>query len=527
MQQDNDKQQREKLNEAADSLFDGLKNSEMLHKASEWLHQNKAKIDSLLDYPILRDYVFEPIKGVFNIPDQDDKHKARVIITQVALVNAVIAGLPGSLGVGVYICIALELWMAYALSQAVGLTMSRDEVIKTLSAWAVGAGAILLLFKQGLNLVFPFITALMPFAGPGTALTQLVVTNMFGVLLWIMFEEMKTNRNFRFPLTSSKRLADETTYLLQHQWKSGAPLLKPKNWKEMGMRLKSWLTGDIATDMPRLRGELVATVALAWLLAGQHDKLTGALGEEFIGAIKDRFPDLANADIGEIAAAMGEYDAEQIPGLVNLIKGKLFERLVARHENADDDQWQAMLHDDEFYPGSDLTLTHDNGDMMEVSLKASDNKAYLEKALLDYPQYPIIATDEVVALMSDNDLIWASGITNEELTRVTEQNLEHLMQGLNTIDAMQIASAATLTQAAMSLWPFTVAYMRGKINKQQLGDVCRHVFPEIGETLAARLVFAAVLGPVYAWWLLAKGVLAMTKGETANRNAAVKRLVMR
>jgi len=285
-------------------------------------------------------------------------------------------------------------------------------------------------------------------------------------------------------------------------------------------------TATNITDMPTLRGELAATVALAWLLAGEEDKLTGPLGQEFLGAIRDRFPDLAAANMSEIAIAMGDYDVEQIPGVINLIKGKLFERLVARYENEDHDQWQAVMHDDEFYPGSDITLINDNGDRIEVSLKASDNTAYLEDALMKYPNYPIIATDEVAASMQNNDLIWASGITNEELTQVTEENFDFLMSDLSTIDAMQIASSATLTKAAMSLWPFTVAYMRGKINKQQLGDVCHHIFPEIGGELATKLVSAAVFGPIYVWWLLAKGVLNITKQETSKTNQSVKRLIV-
>ena len=98
------------------------------------------------------------------------------------MVNAVIAGLPGSLGIGVFVSIALELWMAYALSRMLGLGLTRDQAIKTVVGWAASTGLVLVAFKAVLNLTFPVVTAILPIAGFGTATTQLVVTNLFGVL---------------------------------------------------------------------------------------------------------------------------------------------------------------------------------------------------------------------------------------------------------------------------------------------------------------------------------------------------------
>ena len=507
---------KEKLNQWKDSAS--------VQKAVDWLKENGAKFENLVNNSQLRDFVFEPIKDVFYPPGAGEVLKARTIITQVAIVNAVIAGLPGSLGVGVYVSLSLEIWMAYALSRAVGLGLSRDEVVVTLTGWAVGVAGIFLFFKQVLNLVFPVVTALMPVAGLGTAITQLVVTNLFGVMLWIMFEELKEGRNFQFPLTSAKRLASETKALLTHQYDAGMSALSIEKWKTIGDRFALWFKGDIITDFPRLKGELSATVVVAWLLSGEYERLEGTLGKEFIQAIRDRYPDLADASVEDISEHMSSYDADQLMGVINLIKGKLFERLVVQSENEDTDEWRAYLHDDESYPGSDMILENEVGDRIEISLKASDSTGYLEEALLRYPEFPIIATDEVAQLMADNPMVFASGLTNEELTRVTEENFEQLVSDLHAIDAVDAATASVGTKVFITIWPFVVAYMRGRIDKDQLQRAVIAVLPETGAALASRMAYAVALGPVFAWWLLARGVMKTVDVGESHGGKVIARL---
>jgi len=60
----------------------------------------------------------------------------------------------------------------------------------------------------------------------------------------------------------------------------------------------------------------------------------------------------------------------------------------------------------------------ETGGQIEVSLKATDSSAYIEHSLARYPDIPIIATDEVVESMGDNHMIWAAGVTNDELNIV-------------------------------------------------------------------------------------------------------------
>ena len=128
--------------------------------------------------------------------------------------------------------------------------------------------------------------------------------------------------------------------------------------------------------------------AIGWS-ATRRARFDGPLGTEFIAAIRDRYPALANASLTRIADHMAAYDPDQLAGVISLIKGKLFERLVALHENADGDEWQAVLHTDESFPGSDIELVNEaTGEVLAISLKATASPAWIETALVGYPDIP-------------------------------------------------------------------------------------------------------------------------------------------
>ena len=499
---------------------------EQVHRARDWLRVNQGRVETLFEYQIVRDFVFEPIKDIFKVPGEGATREARTIITQVALVNAVIAGLPGSLGVGVFVSIGLELWMAYALSRVLGLGLSRDEAIRTVVAWAASAGLVLVGFKLALNAVFPLVTTLMPVAGFGTAITQLIVTNVFGVIFWVMFEELREGRSFKFPTTSTKRFVEEMSALLTHQFKAGAQSLSPSNLVTVGGRLKVWLLGEVPTDLPRLKGEIAAACAMVLLLSRRHHHLESPLAGEFIEAIRDRYPNLRDASAEAIAQHMDQYSADQMVGVISLIKGRLFERLVARHENQDSDEWRAVLHDDQNYPGSDLIFENaETGETVEVSLKSTDDLGYLEESLLKYPEFPIVSTDEVAAAFGNDDLVWASGISNEQVTEVTEENFDCLLRNLSAVDEGDAVSAGVGSMTLVTLWPFVIAHLRNRIDTEQLLQAFATVLPQGGKVLASRIAYAAVFGPVFAWWLLARSVMFVSARES-DHGGEIRRLLM-
>ena len=69
------------------------------------------------------------------------------------------------------------------------------------------------------------------------------------------------------------------------------------------------------------------------------------------------------------------------------------------------------------------------------------------------------------------------------------------------------------------LWPFIMAYIRKRISYEQLEDAMVRVMGESGKSLASRIAFAVILGPVFAWYLLARGMLMLTRGaESLSKN---------
>ena len=66
-------------------------------------------------------------------------------------------------------------------------------------------------------------------------------------------------------------------------------------------------------------------------------------------------------------------------------------------------------------------------------------------------------------------------------------------------------SGATIVR----LWPFVAAYLRQRISKDELTDAFQRMLGESGRDLSVRIALAATLGPVYVWYLLAKGVMQL------------------
>lgn len=490
--------------------------------AREWLDRNWTRVHELLGNASLRDFVFEPIKGVFDVHGKDAHSEIRAAITAVAVANAVMAGLPGKMGVGVLISMALEGWMAWVIAQRVGVAIEKPSDVWKYFGLLVGTlTTIVLLFKELLSVAFSAFSVI-PGLNP-LIFAELVVTNLVGVLFWVGFQEAASKGSFRVPLRMAASVAAETKGLYQHQAAILRQGLSPQNLQMMWHRLKAWLTGDILATTPELRGELFATAAMACLLSKDTASFEGPLGREFIGAIRDRYPDLGDASLSQIAEHMSQYDPDQMAGVVNMVKGKLFERLVALTENTDGDEWRAALHTDESFPGSDLVFMDETtGDSIEVSLKATDSPSYIEHALLRYPDIPILTTEEVSAHFSGHPLLTGTSISNAELSDVTESNFEELLEKAAAPSVSGIAATGVAANAVAKLWPFLAAYLRGRISYQRLTEAFERVLGESGVSLAARVSYGVILGPLFAWYLLARGAISLTHAASAAADAPAR-----
>ena len=167
-------------------------------QAREWLRNNGKRVQALFENYTLRDFVFEPFKGVFHTPAKTLDAHIYSVITQVAVINSVLAGLPGRMGVGVYVVTALEGWMAYSIARHVGIKVkSPSEIWKYFGLLVAASGIILYMFRTLLGFAFSLFSVI-PGINP-LILAEFFVTDFVGILFIIGFSEAKESGSFSIP----------------------------------------------------------------------------------------------------------------------------------------------------------------------------------------------------------------------------------------------------------------------------------------------------------------------------------------
>ena len=505
---------------AADRIKEKFSQYKHHSEAEEWLDRNTSRVKNLFRNRSLRDFIFEPFKAVFDTPLKTIDADIYSVITQVAIINAVLAGLPGKMGVGVYVSMALEAWMAFSIAKHVGIDVRKpSDVWKYFGLLAASIGVVLFLFRTLLGFGFSLFS-IIPEINP-LIFAELFVTDLVGVLFWVGFEETKKNGSFTIPKRMLKTIGSQTKGLFKHQFNILKSVFNLKNIKTVGIRIVSYLRGDFPVDQKIINGETFATAAMAYLLAGHYDKLQGPMGDIFIEAIRLRWSAQfdENSSFEEIASVFSEYDADQIEGVINTVKGKMFEIMVTDQENLDGDNWYAKMHTDETFPGSDIVFTNiETGEQVEVSLKAvaEGNHQIIEHALARYPDMPIMTTEEMAANYSGNDMVFGSGVFHEELQDVSEERYEELVSSIQ-VNASEIVIGGVSIGFVAALWPFVMAYLRNKISYEQLEKVFEHVLGNSGVILVSRISYATLFGPLFAWYLLARCIQGLVKNIDTSR----------
>jgi hypothetical protein len=108
-------------------------------------------------------------------------------------------------------------------------------------------------------------------------------------------------------------------------------------------------------------------------------------------------------------------------------------------------------------------------------------------------------------------MVMFDGISDKEVLKVTEENFDKLLNQLEPIEAGEIVAAGVSAKAIGMLWPFVMAFIGKRISESQLKEALVKVLGESGVSLIARLSWAVALGPVFAWYLLARSVMLLTK----------------
>lgn len=114
------------------------------------------------------------------------------------------------------------------------------------------------------------------------------------------------------------------------------------------------------------------------------------------------------------------FDEAALQGAVNTAKGKYFEYLVVEKLNNGEqvgplvlqDGQRAVLAESMTQPGWDLQIVDSHGAVVEyLQLKATDSVGYVQDALERYPDFQILATQEV----GDSHLVLDSGLSDQTL----------------------------------------------------------------------------------------------------------------
>lgn len=140
------------------------------------------------------------------------------------------------------------------------------------------------------------------------------------------------------------------------------------------------------------------------------------------------YPDLSATT--SLSSVIENADPEQAAGYINAIKGKLFELRYIEYLNNGNlpEGYTAKLAESATNPGWDLQITDKFGGTADIlQLKATESVAYVNDALIKYPNIDIVTTEEVynqLALNGMADHVINSGISNDELTSVVTQSLD-------------------------------------------------------------------------------------------------------
>ena len=202
--------------------------------------------------------------------------------------------------------------------------------------------------------------------------------------------------------------------------------------------------------------------ALISIAANGGDKNLTSDESIILAALRRSAKKFEDASLEEIGEILNSYDENQIPGLVNNVKGILFELEFVEIENNDGDSIFAYQFEQTNYPTYDIQLIDEQtGGIDEIQLKATSSASYV-KNWMDEHGENIVVTDEVAEELG-LDVV---GINNEEL----EVRVEDFIDKMKDVDENSITpmlgNIGTIS-LAISLVFLVKKWMSGKIKREE------------------------------------------------------------
>ena len=172
-----------------------------------------------------------------------------------------------------------------------------------------------------------------------------------------------------------------------------------------------------------------------------------------------KFEDASLEEIGEI---LNSYDESQIPGLVNNVKGILFELEFVEIENNDGDSIFAYQFEQTNYPTYDVQLIDEQtGEIEEIQLKATDSTSYVKSWMEEHGDN-IVVTDEVAEELG----LEGVGISNEELEVKVEDFIEKVKDVEEESLVPLLGNIGTISLAISLVFLFK-KWMNGEIQREE------------------------------------------------------------
>ena len=439
-----------------------------------------------------------------------------------SIFNGILIGLPGTAGWGVFAAQAVEVLMAIQIAKMVGLLdvsiYSFQKILKLFSATALAAISVVYFFKKALSIVFNILSNFVPY-GFTTASAEIVTTLFYGLFLYLSFLEIETfdskNKNKSISLSMLPRILKNTTAYTGQITKSLFKLIgkdTPRLFGEIKKNVQDTWSGVIDVK-PRMKGEIFLAGCLAFLLDGKSENLKGPFAELWLQAWREAFPAKLSGDAGieEIRVVADSYKQEALKSVIERnINPKFFEILETAHENADGDIWSAELLEGQNHPVSDAIFFNETtGKSYEINYKFSENANYIENHIQLYPDVPVIATADVAEKIN-SPFVFSGKYDYDEVIEVTEQNFQNLLELKHSLYLEAGVAGAGAISLMYHLLPFTVAYYKGNITREQLVAALKKFVPEITGRTINRIVMLSILGPVYGSFLLASYVSKST-----------------
>ena len=457
-------------------------------------------------FPYLKTLVMDDIdvQKISEFMTKDRKaQEVYKMITIIALINGAIAAVPGQMLVGVWICRVLEAYMAFEIAKTVGFKIELKNFYKLILATGLTTVSVFWIMKAFLGFFWSFTGGLFVPA-------EILATNFLGIFFWLSFEEIHKYKNIKS--ISYKKTFSISYKAIKHSYELIKAQIKVignvgKQLKKLYENIKYFLNFE-KNSKKLIKGDVFFALSLARLLENKCDSFNGPFGKMYLDAWRKSYtrqlgPDATCVDIAKFAQS---HNADQMDGLQKPVKGKLFEIMEQQHENADGDEWTTELEDSPNHPVVDAQMINNlTGDRHNIQYKASANKSYIEGTLEDHPDVPIVVP-KGVATKVNHPMVMDGNYTADTLNELNEKNFDNLMDVRHGEFLAQGGLEAGVLVLAANIMPFIYARFKKKISKEQFEKVLKTFIPNITAKTIHRITLLSLIGPLYAFYLIAKFV---------------------